>query len=109
MEIEGYGCEWDVELCGGPADGCIDLVIQENGEHPPAYFKKLLNEYPRSKTLGEKLLEHWGSSHLDGSKKVAIYRLRGEPEEIDEDADSCLYDYLETTNMADARDKYGFK
>lgn len=109
IEAEGYGCEWDAELCGGPADGCVDRVIQENGEHPPVYFKKLLNEYPQRKTLGEKLLEHWGTRHLDDSEKVAIYQLRGTPEEVDEEADACFYDYIETTNMGDARQKYGFK
>lgn len=109
MEIQGYGCEWDAELFGGPADGCVDRVIQENGEHPPVYFKKLLNEEPQRKSLGEKILESWGTRHIDAKAKVAIYKLRGNPEEIDDDADSCLYDYLETTDMRNARKKYGFQ
>lgn len=109
MEIQGYGCEWDAELCGGPADGCVDRVIQENGDHPPVYFKKLLDEEPQRKSLGEKILEHWATRHVDSKAKVAIYKLRCDPEEIDDEADSCFYDYLETTNMGQARKKYGFQ
>lgn len=104
MAIEGHGCDWDAELCGGPADGCIDRVIQENGDHPPLYFVKLLNEYPQRKSLGEKILEYWGFCHMDGSTKVAIYQLRHSPED-----NYCFYDYVETTNMKVARQIYGVR
>lgn len=109
MEFDGYGYEWDAELVGGPADGCVDRVIQMNGEkHPPRYFKKMLDDEVKRESLGEKVIEHWASPHMDESTKVAIYELRGEPDEVEEEADSCFYQYVETATMGEARKKYGF-
>lgn len=100
---EGYGYEWDALLIGGPADGCLDRVIEINGEDPPSILKRIVdgNEISRE-TLGEKLIEYLTGDQIDGNQKVAVYRLR----EIKEDGDTCLYDYVETMKMNLFREKY---
>lgn len=109
FKLDGYGYEWDAELVGGPADGCLDRVIQVGGDKtPPKFFKKMLNEEPKRETLGEKLIEHWASRHIEDEMKIAVYELDCDPEDVDEDSDTCVYRYLETINMGIARKKYGF-
>lgn len=109
LSFDGYGYEWDVELIGGPADGCVDRVIQMNGDKkPPKFFKKILDEEIRRESLGEKVIEYWASRHLDEDTKVAVYELKGSPDDVDEDSDICSYEYLETIKMGEARKKYGF-
>lgn len=100
---EGYGYEWDALLMGGPADGCLDRVIEINGDRPPNILKKIVdgNEMTRE-TLGEKLIDYLTSDQLDGNQKVAVYQLR----ESGSNDDTCLYDYLETTSMNSFREKY---
>jgi hypothetical protein len=100
---EGYGYEWDALLIGGPADGCLDRVIEINGEEPPVILKRIVdgNEIARE-SLGEKLIEYLTSDQIDGNQRVAVYRLR----EVREDGDTCLYDYLETIKMHLFREKY---
>jgi hypothetical protein len=100
---EGYGYEWDALLIGGPADGCLDRVIEINGEEPPLILKRIVdgNEISRE-TLGEKLIEYLTNDQIDGSQKVAVYRLR----EIKSEGDTCLYDYVETIKMNLFREKY---
>lgn len=101
-EDEGYGYEWDALLIGGPADGCLDRVIEINSEKPPDILKRVVdgNEM-RRETLGEKLIEYLTNSQIDDNQRVAVYRLR----EIVED-EKCLYDYLETIDMKLFRTKY---
>lgn len=98
---DGYGYEWDAQLMGGPADGCLDIVIKINGSEPPEFVTKIVdgNEMKRE-TLGEKIIEYLTKKTLDGNQKVAVYKLR----EIIED--KCFYDYLETIKMNKYRLKY---
>lgn len=98
---DGYGYEWDAQLTGGPADGCLDIVIKINGAEPPEFITKIVdgNEMKRE-TLGEKIIEYLTKKTLDGNQKVAVYKLR----EIIED--KCFYDYLETIKMNKYRLKY---
>jgi hypothetical protein len=100
---EGYGYEWDAMLVGGPADGCLDIAIEINGNKPPKILKRIVdgNEMERE-TLGEKLIEYLTGGHLDGNQRVAVYRLR----QIDDKNEKCLYDYAETILMSDFRLKY---
>lgn len=106
IKMEGYGYEWDAYLIGGPADGCIDRVVQINGEKiPPKIFKKILDgEEPKRETIGEKLIEHWTLENLDENQKIAVYKLR--EEETNESSDICKYDYLETLLFKDFKKKY---
>lgn len=100
---EGYGYEWDAKLFGGPADGCVDRVIEINGENPPDILKRIVDgkEMIRE-SLGEKLIEYLTSDQIDSNQKVAVYKLRN----MTEDEDTCLYDYVETIKMSAFREKY---
>jgi hypothetical protein len=100
---EGYGYEWDAMLIGGPADGCLDRVIEINGDNPPAILKRILdgNEIKRE-TLGEKLIEYLTTDQVEGNQRVAVYRLR----EITDNNEKCLYNYIETIEMSRFRIKY---
>lgn len=100
----GAGFEWDANLLGGPADGCLDRVVQLEGNSPPLFFKKLLDKEPERQRLGEKLIEIWSTPHLPDEMKVAVYKLRDE--EVDEDAAECTYDYLETTTLGQYKERY---
>lgn len=102
MKREGYGYEWDAMLVGGPADGCLDRVISINEETPPKHFFRIVdgNEMSRE-SLGEKLLIHLAKDVMDGNQRVAVYRLR---EHFGEE--TCLYQYVESTNMHEFRKKY---
>lgn len=104
--MEGFGYEWDASLIGGPADGCLDRVVQINGEKfPPKIFKKILDgEEPKRETIGEKLIEYWTTGTLDNDQKLAVYILRGVPEEVEEDV--CKYDYVETLTFKEFKNKY---
>lgn len=106
LNFEGYGYEWDANLIGGPADGCLDRVIQIQAkcQKPPKYFKKMLDVYPKRESLGEKLIEAWTDRHLDPELKVAVYKLKAD---VDPEADMCDYEYVETMTMKQYRDKYG--
>jgi hypothetical protein len=105
MELDGYGYEWDANLIGGPADGCVDRVIQVKPQctNPPVYFKKMLDVYPKRESLGEKLIEAWADSHLNPEIKVAVYKLQND---VDPEDDICDYHYLETMTVQQFRDKY---
>lgn len=104
MNVDGYGYEWDASLIGGPADGCIDRVIQTDGDiHPPEQFIKILDGGIEREPIGKKLLQSWGEKHLPDSTKVALYRIRGNREDVDEDQDLCVYDYVESTTMGKIR------
>jgi len=99
---EGYGYEWDALLIGGPADGCLDRVIEINGKNPPNLFLRIVDGQEMNReTLGEKLIEYLTKDQLDGNQKVAVYKLS----EISEE-DKCSYNYLETIKMSDFRSKY---
>lgn len=98
---EGYGYEWDAVLHGGPADGCVDRVIEMEGENPPEILKKIVDgEEMRRESLSEKIIEYLTEGELDGNQRVAVYFLRGNCEE------KCMYDYLETVTMSQFREKY---
>jgi hypothetical protein len=98
---EGYGYEWDAVLHGGPADGCVDRVIEMEGETPPEILKKIVDgEEMRRESLSEKIIEYLTESELDGDQRVAVYLLRGDCE------DKCMYDYLETVTMDQFRERY---
>lgn len=102
MKKDGCGYEWDAMLSGGPADGCLDRVISLKDNNPPRYMFRLVdgNEMNRE-TLGEKLIMHMTKKSMDGSQRVAVYALKNHFGE-----ETCLYQYLESTNMAQYRDKY---
>jgi hypothetical protein len=100
---EGYGYEWDALLNGGPADGCLDIVIEINGNRPPEILRRIIDgQEIQRESLGEKLIEYLTKDQLDGNQKVAVYRLRN----ITENEERCLYDYVETIKMSDFRLKY---
>lgn len=99
---EGYGYEWDALLIGGPADGCLDRVIEINGKNPPDLLLRVVDGQEMNReTLGEKLIEYLTKDQLDGNQKVAVYKLREVSNE-----DKCSYDYLETIKMSKFRLKY---
>lgn len=99
---EGYGYEWDALLMGGPADGCLDRVIEINGDQPPAILKKIVDGQEMTReSLGEKLIDYLTSDQIDGDQRVAVYRLRDSCGE-----EACLYDYIETIKMNSFREKY---
>ena len=101
MKKEGYGYEWEAELVGGPADGCLDIVIQLNQENPPKYIKRILDgEEIARESLGEKLIEYLMNKSIKDDQKVAVYMLK---KEINE---RCLYNYLETTTFKNYKLKY---
>lgn len=100
---EGYGYEWDAILNGGPADGCVDRVIQINGNKPPQTVIRIVDgKEMERETLSEKLIEHLTKPHIDGNQRVAVYKLK----EVSEGSDICLYDYVETISMGNFRLKY---
>jgi hypothetical protein len=100
-QSKGYGYEWDALLVGGPADGCLDIVIEINGTKPPTFLKRIVDgQEIQRESLGEKLIEYLTRKTLDGNQKVAVYKLR----EISEER--CFYDYIETIKMSDYRLKY---
>lgn len=100
---EGYGYEWDALLIGGPADGCLDRVIEINGNKPPEVLRRIIDgQEMQRESLGEKLIEYLTKDQIDGNQKVAVYKLRN----ITEDEERCLYDYVETIKMIDFRIKY---
>lgn len=102
MSQKGYGYEWDALLSGGPADGCLDIVIEINGSEPPKFLKRIVDgQEMQRESLGEKLIEYLTRKTLDGNQKVAVYRLRETSKE-----QRCFYDYVETIKMSDYRLKY---
>lgn len=110
MKIEGYGYEWDAELIGGPADGCIDRAVQLNGKCPPNFLIKILDgEEIRRESLGEKLIEIFTIGNLDENQNIAVYKLTIEPEEIDSESDACSYKYIETIKFGIYKNKYESK
>jgi hypothetical protein len=102
MRRDGCGYEWDAMLVGGPADGCMDRAISIEEHTPPKHLFRLIdgNEMNRE-TLGEKLLMHLMRDSMDPNQRVAVYGLRDHHGE-----ESCLYQYLESTNMGEFRKKY---
>jgi len=103
---EGYGYEWDAKLYGGPADGCIDIVIQINGKTPPEYIKRILDgQEIERESIGEKLIEYLTQNSLDENQRVAVYKLR----EFEEQEDTCCYEYIETLIFKEYRIKYESK
>ena len=103
MKIEGYGYEWDAELQGGPADGCLDRVIKMNDKNPPKFIIRLLDgEEIKRESLGEKLIEYLARNHLDKDQKVAVYKLLSQQKEDEK----CFYEYVETTIVKEYRIKY---
>jgi predicted nucleotidyltransferase len=101
--MQGYGCEWEVLLFGGPADGCTDLAVSINKEIPPKIIKKIIDgkEIERE-TLSEKIIEYLAKDYIDGNQRVAVYTFR----KITKN-NKCFYDYLETIKMSQFRIKYG--
>lgn len=105
MKIEGYGYEWDAKLNGGPADGCVDIVIQINKKTPPKFIKRIIDGQDiERESLGEKLIEYLSQNNLDDDQKVAVYKLINFDQ--NEESDNCSYDYVETTTMKKFRDNY---
>lgn len=108
MKFEGYGYEWDAKLSGGPADGCIDRVIQINDKKPPEFIIRILDgEDLERESLGEKLIEYLTKGNLDENQKVAVYKLDFEP--VNTNNERCLYEYVETTIIKQYRIKYESK
>ncbi len=105
FEAQGYGAEWDAELVGGPFDGLEDLVISVNDDlTPPKFLTRTIGDYPEKKPkLGEKMLEYWKHKHIPEETKIAVYILRGEETDYDEDDDNCIYDFVETTTYGEFR------
>jgi hypothetical protein len=102
MKRDGYGYEWDAMLVGGPADGCLDRVIAVNEQKPPRHTFRLVDGSEMNReTLGEKLIAHLTKGLMDGSQRVAVYRLK---EHFGNE--TCLYQYLESTSMDHFRKKY---
>lgn len=103
MKSEGYGYEWDAQLNGGPADGCLDIVIQLSKKNPPKFIKRIIDgQEIERESLGEKLIEFFSKNNLDENQKVAVYELN----DIKEDKENCLYNYVETTTMKNYLEKY---
>lgn len=107
MKFQGYGYEWDAKLQGGPADGCLDRVIQINDKNPPEYMIRILDgEVLERETLGEKLIEFLTKSNLDENQKVAVYKLDFSSVN---NSENYLYEYIETTIIKKYRIKYESK
>jgi hypothetical protein len=107
MKIEGYGYDWDAKLVGGPADGCVDRVIQINSKYPPRFFIRIIDgEELIRESLGEKLIEYLTRNNLDENQIVAIYKLTTDPEEIKDESEECCYEYVETTKFGQYKIKY---
>lgn len=107
MKIEGYGYEWDAKLKGGPADGCLDRVIQINGKYPPKIIIRIIDgEDMERESLGEKLIEYLTRNNLDENQLVAVYKLTTEPENVEDESEECCYEYLETTKFGQYKIKY---
>jgi hypothetical protein len=107
MKIEGYGYEWDAKLNGGPADGCVDIVIQINKKTPPKFIKRIIDGQDiERESLGEKLIEYLSQNNLDDNQKVAVYKLINFDQ--NEEGDNCSYDYVETITMKKFRDNYEY-
>ena len=101
MIFEGDGNNWDAELVGGPADGCLDIIVEENNDKPPKYIPKIIppdGEIISDRKLGKALLNKWKFPNLDPDTKIAVYKFK----EFKISKDYCLYEYVETTIM----DKY---
>lgn len=107
MKIEGYGYEWDAKLSGGPADGCLDRVIQINGKNPPKIIFRIIDgETLERESLGEKLIELITRNNLDENQMVAVYKLTTDPENIEDESEECCYEYIETTKFGQYKIKY---
>lgn len=105
--MEGFGYDWDAKLVGGPADGCLDRVIQINGKYPPSVIFRIIDgEDIERESLGEKLIEHFTRNHLDENQLVAVYKLTTEPENIRDELEECCYEYIETVKFKQYRFKY---
>lgn len=102
--IEGSGSEFDVELVGGPFDGLEDIVVNMNGALPPPYTYRGMEDGFEKSFLGEKVLEHWKKDHIADDTRVAMYKLRGEIEDYNEDTEKCFYDYLQIGKFETYRD-----
>ena len=106
MKMEGYGYEWDAKLTGGPADGCLDRVIQINGKNPPPIIFRIIDgEMLERESLGEKLIEYLTRNNLDENQAVAVYKLITDSEFIEE-SEECHYDYVETIKFGNYKIKY---
>lgn len=107
MKIEGYGYEWDAILKGGPADGCVDIVIQINKKTPPKFIKRIIDGQDiERESLGEKLIEYLSHNNLDDNQRVAVYKLINFDENEKDEKDNCCYEYVESTTMKKFRDNY---
>jgi len=101
MKMQGFGYEWDAILNGGPADGCIDRVIQIKGENPPKFIMRILDgEEIKRESIGEKLIELFAASSIDRDQKVAAYELKSTKD------GSCVYEYIETVIYKEYSKKY---
>jgi len=101
MRIQGYGYEWNAFLNGGPADGCVDRVIQIKGEDPPKFIMRILDgEEIKRESIGEKLIELFAANSIDKNQKVAAYELKNV-----KDGD-CFYEYIETIIYKEYSKKY---
>lgn len=101
MKIEGYGYEWDAELIEGPGDGCVDRVIQLNGDEPPNVIMRIVDgDEIKRETLGEKIVEYLTKNNIDENQKVAIYKFKEIKNKI------CKYKYLETIFFKEYKEKY---
>lgn len=99
-KLSGYGYYWKAELIGGPFDGLIDQVVQMKGSNPPLHIKRIVSILPEEKpSLGSKLIEHWGETHVPPNTRVAVYKLVTEDEIV-------KYSYCETTTMKAYKDNY---
>jgi len=99
---EKYGYEWDAMLNGGPADGCLDRVINIEGDKPPKVIIRLIDgKIIKRESLGEKLIEKLTQYQMDALQKVSVYGLK----RIDAN-ERCFYNYIETMKMQEYRNKY---
>ena len=106
FEMQGFGYDWDAELIGGPCDGLTDLVISLTEPHPPRLIRKKIGEDYDKPKLGEKMIEQWSNKPLPEDTKLAVYKLRGNLEDYDDEDDVCTYDFVETLSAREYSNKY---
>lgn len=92
--IEGCGSEFDVEFVAGPFDGLEDIVVNVTGLLPPTYTYRSMDDGFEKSFIGEKVIEHWKKNHIPEDLRVAIYKLRGELDDYDEESEKCFYDFV---------------
>ena len=106
MQFEGYGCEFDAQYFGGPADGFKNNVVVFSSDLPPEITYLDINNLPASRRpLGEGLLKQRQTKDMT---RIGVYKLENAPASYCED-DDLVYHFLETMNYSEYVKKYEAK